>query len=451
MASNQANRFQSLDSSVEEFIDGQENENTKKKTKHDVALFHEFLVLKGETRQMDELTPQELNKFLSEFLITVRKKEDNEEYEPNSLRAFFASFERHLKKKNHGLCLMKDVQFEQTRKALQSKQRDLKRKGKGNKPNASAALSEEDVQVLYEKDLLGSSTAEALLNTVWFNNTIHFGLRGCKEHREMCWGDVKLCQTSTGQEYLEFNERETKTCSGNDPRNVRAIAPKMFAVPNIEKCPSKAYKVYAEKRPAEMKTDDAPFYLAVNNVKSGSGKPWFKKAPVGVNKLNTLMKTMAQKAGLGPNFKNHSGRKTMIQTLVNNDVPPTDIMQLSGHKNVQSITSYSTVSQKQQLNMSHTLTGLSSREIAPQSGSCIPEKRKHEFDELTYPTFRPTFSQQSKQAAQQPLSLFSGAVISGGHISVAINTLNQSPTLSVREENPSKTYKRIKPLDSDSD
>ena len=45
---------------------------------------------------------------------------------------------------------MKDVQFEQTRKALQSKQRDLKRKGKGNKPNAFAALSEEDIQVLYE-------------------------------------------------------------------------------------------------------------------------------------------------------------------------------------------------------------------------------------------------------------------------------------------------------------
>ena len=37
---------------------------------------------------MDESTPQELNKFLSNFLITVRKKKDNEEYEPNSLRAF---------------------------------------------------------------------------------------------------------------------------------------------------------------------------------------------------------------------------------------------------------------------------------------------------------------------------------------------------------------------------
>ena len=58
MASKQTNRFQSLDSSVEEFIDRQKNESTKKKTKHDVALFYEFLVLKGETRQLDELTPQ---------------------------------------------------------------------------------------------------------------------------------------------------------------------------------------------------------------------------------------------------------------------------------------------------------------------------------------------------------------------------------------------------------
>ena len=54
---------------------------------------------------MDELTPQELNKFLSEFLITVRKKEDKEEYEPNSLGAFFASFERHLKKKTTDFAL----------------------------------------------------------------------------------------------------------------------------------------------------------------------------------------------------------------------------------------------------------------------------------------------------------------------------------------------------------
>lgn len=63
---------------------------------------------------------QELNKFLRKFLITVHKR-DNKEYKPNSLRAFFASFDHHLKEKNYELCLMKDIQSEQTRKALKSK------------------------------------------------------------------------------------------------------------------------------------------------------------------------------------------------------------------------------------------------------------------------------------------------------------------------------------------
>ena len=40
MASYEANHFQRLDLLVEEFRDRQENENTKKKTKHDVAMFH---------------------------------------------------------------------------------------------------------------------------------------------------------------------------------------------------------------------------------------------------------------------------------------------------------------------------------------------------------------------------------------------------------------------------
>jgi len=40
--------------------------------------------------------------------------------------------------------------------------------------------------------VLGVSSAESLVNTVWLNNTIHFGMRGCQEHRDLCWGNVKL-------------------------------------------------------------------------------------------------------------------------------------------------------------------------------------------------------------------------------------------------------------------
>ena len=104
-----------------------------------------------------------------------------------------ASFDHHMKRKNFGLCLMKYVQVEQIRKVLQSKQRDLKRKGKYNKPNASAAVSKEDTQVLHEKDLLGSSTAEARLNTVWFNRAQSIlGYEAQGAQRKVLWKSKTL-------------------------------------------------------------------------------------------------------------------------------------------------------------------------------------------------------------------------------------------------------------------
>ena len=49
---------------------------------------------------MEEIPPKELNPYISEFIITVRKKDDNEDYEPSSLCSLMASFELYLKKKN---------------------------------------------------------------------------------------------------------------------------------------------------------------------------------------------------------------------------------------------------------------------------------------------------------------------------------------------------------------
>ena len=132
-------------------------------------LLKEFLWLKDESRPVEEIPQHELSSFISEFIKTVRKKENNEDYKPNSLRAMMASFERCLKKKNYGYSIMRDVESEKERTALKSKQRDLKKKGKGDKPNASVPLTEDDKKLLYDKGLLGKSTPEALLNAVWLN------------------------------------------------------------------------------------------------------------------------------------------------------------------------------------------------------------------------------------------------------------------------------------------
>ena len=86
------------------------------------------------------------------------------EYEPSSLRSLLASVERHLKKNCYPASIFSDRQFELTRRCLQSKQKELKKAGRGNnKDKAAAPLTDQEIDVLYEKNLLG------LCNRVLFN------------------------------------------------------------------------------------------------------------------------------------------------------------------------------------------------------------------------------------------------------------------------------------------
>ena len=292
-----------------------------------------------------------------------------------------ASIERYLKKKSYGFSVINSIEFAGTREVLKAKQKDLKSSGKGNKPNASRSLTDSEVDELYGKGQLGSETPEAMLNTLWFNNTTHFGMRGGKEHRDLCWGDIQLKEDiSDGEaiQYLEYTERQTKTRTGENPRDIRPVKPRMYENENKERCPVQLYKAFAQRRPEDCNNADCPFYLAVNNVKErNETQAWFKRTAVGVNKLYAIMKTMAVKANLTnkENITNHSARKTMIQKLNDNQVPPTHIMQISGHKNVQSINNYSSLNSRQLQTISTIISTESQtreRSAQPMSQSDLP-------------------------------------------------------------------------------
>ena len=92
--------------------------------------------------------------------------------------------------------------------------------------------------------------------------------------------------------------------------------------------------------------------------------------------LNSLMKTMAGKSGLdNSHLTNHSSRKRMIQTLNDKDIPPSHILQLSGHKNAQSISNYIHVSQEQQKSMSRILRGSTSM-VQTETHSLVQATKK---------------------------------------------------------------------------
>ena len=243
MAEGESVRFPALQKSVNQFIEEQKYRQTLSKARRDVGFLSEFLKSKQENRKIEEIQPQELSDFLSAFIVNVKRK-DGGDYEPSNLRGFIASFNRHLKNVKYSKSIVEDREFEQTRKALDARSKLLKKEGRGNRPFAAEAISDDEVSVLYESNILGISNAEALINTVWLMNSIHFGLRGCDEHRQLCWSDVKLLRDADGTEYLEYCERQTKTRSGEQPWNIRPLKPKAFARPDgpPEKDPVFVYK-----------------------------------------------------------------------------------------------------------------------------------------------------------------------------------------------------------------
>ena len=102
----------------------------------------------------------------------------------------------------------------------------------------------------------------------------------------------------------------------------------------------------------------------------------------------------------------------------------TDIIQLSGHKNLQSVTTYSVVCEKEQVKMSRTLSELMSGNVhslektnLSQVGECSSEI--------------PSASSAAEHH-QQAMSLFTSVVIHGGQFSISINSLNQSPKLALQ-------------------
>ena len=83
-------------------------------------------------------------------------------------------------------------------------------------------------------------------------------------------------------------------------------------------------------------------------------------------------------AGLNLSRKsNHSARKTGIQYLLHAGIPPTNVQQLSGYKNMQSLNSYSTLFSNQQQKMSHILSKSISNNIENIS---IPEIYNKTYD-----------------------------------------------------------------------
>lgn len=284
--------------SFDQFLQEQQNSNTRKKTTNDVKLFQSYLNSQNETRYPQLIPPCDLDGHISGFLLSVRKK-DGTEFEPSTLRSFVSSINRHLIMNGYKFSVMADAQFRRCREILAAKQKQLKSLGKGNKPRAADEITDDDIDSMYSKKVLGPDSPSSLIYSLWLICTLHFGMRPGKETHDLKWGDIQLRADVDGNEYLVYTqERQTKTRTGSNPRDVRKTKPRAYAIPQQpERDPVALYKKYRTVRPGEMSEPDSPFFLSINyNYKNGH--PWYKKQPMGINKLYQIMNDLKKGAGI---------------------------------------------------------------------------------------------------------------------------------------------------------
>ena len=236
--------------------------------------------------------PEELDSLLYNFYKTAKKK-DNSEYEPDTMSSFSRSIQRFL-----------DEEFKVSREVLKSKRRELRKQDKGNKPNATVALTNEDVERVFEENQFAVHEAKVLARTMWFLLTLHFGHRARHEARQIKFGDIALKKDKTsGEEYLEWTtKRESKTGHGDENEHQRSFRPKAYETDD-RKCPVSCFKEFVYRRPEEGKSSQSPFFLIISHRRNPEDKIWFVNSPMGKKKIGQFLSSATKNLPLSTSGK----------------------------------------------------------------------------------------------------------------------------------------------------
>ncbi|KAL3890354.1 hypothetical protein ACJMK2_002638 [Sinanodonta woodiana] len=110
-----------------------------------------------------------------------------------------------------------------------------------------------------------------------------------------------------------------------------------------------------------MNGPESPFLLSINVGNPKPGQCWYKKTIMGINKLYGIMKKMMTATGLSPSDKHitpYSVQKHLIQNLSDEEIPANQIVQISGHKIINSLNNYSYLNPAQSRKISNIVSNV---------------------------------------------------------------------------------------------
>ena len=304
----QQSELKHRDTDVEQVNDNQKCKNTIEGTKTSVRRFKRWY----KERYNKEIDMNSVNSFnapelLKDFFLDIRDTRPGRvgnEYEPvtlttyrNGLRRYFLYRKCPPAPDNFDLT---DKTFDIVNRHLVTKRDDLKRKGKGNHPNAIESITAEQLEKMWASGAIGTHAPRPLLRLQWWYNTVYHGVRGRMAHHDLTTDDFAISRAPMdGKIMMEYTKSGCNQNNPQDSMSPKLEPPKKKKFKGIvketdggERDPIRAFEIYKAHRPEGISS----FYLTPKHKPKGN--VWFNKVPMGKNSIGRIMREIKAIAGI---------------------------------------------------------------------------------------------------------------------------------------------------------
>ena len=250
--------------------EGGSSKNTARTTKTWMSVWRNWCKARSTNDSIDSYDPVALDGLLTRFYAEIRKQ-DGSEYEPESLRVMQASLERYLRQRNYPVSIITGREFHKSQETLDCKAKQLRRQGKGKRPNKAQAYTETEEEVFWSHGTLGDHNGTALTNVNFKNLTEIMGMRGRQDHYDAYVEDFSISCQADESKVVEFKENPTKTRQGRLRNPTRHSPQQMWSTDGGERDPVRLFEEWLSHRPEALK-NPGPLYLTIGTLSTRTGE-----------------------------------------------------------------------------------------------------------------------------------------------------------------------------------
>lgn len=314
---------------------------------------------------LDDMTKDELNYSISRFLCEVRKIDGSEYVYPSeTMHGFVITLQLYLDTIGKSYKFLSDEAFSQIKNTLDNIMKSKAKENIGGSIKQALPITEEEEDLLWQKNVLGDDTPEKLVFTMLYLFGLNFALRGGQEHRYLRRGvnsQIALCRNEHGK-YLSYTEDTSKSNQGGlKHRQVKKKSVQAYENSDPSRCIVKLYEKYISKCPDPAKC--SAFYL--RPLAKPTTDLWYAAQPLGRHKLATVVSTLCNQGGLDGYRTNHSLRTSAATRLYHAGVDEQLITEVTGHQS-NAVRNYKRTTTAQKRKISDVIQGASVNETELQ-------------------------------------------------------------------------------------